>query len=123
MKAKYYQIQNLLSIVGKLMQTSFDDYEEAAAIAEGAVKIEESLKAFEKLKDGIVKSHKLDENSSEEQKIKADIEYGKLLNTNVSVDFPKIKKSTLKNIKITPLEVRIIQELSLIEEEVSKEVN
>jgi hypothetical protein len=123
MKAKYYQIQNLLSIVGKLMQTSFDDYEEAAAIAEGAVKIEDSLKAFEKLKDGIVKSHKLDENSSEEQKIKADIEYGKLLNTNVSVDFPKIKKSTLKNIKITPLEVRIIQELSLIEEEVSKEVN
>lgn len=123
MKAKYYQIQNLLSIVGKLMHTSFDDYEEASAIAEDAVNIENSLKAFEKLKDGIIKTYKLDENSSEEQKLKADVEFGKLLNTGVTVDFSKIKKSTLKKIKITPSEVRILQELSLIDEEVSKDVN
>lgn len=123
MKAKYYQIQNLLSIVGKLMHTSFDDYEEASAIAEDAVNIENSLKAFEKLKDGIIKTYKLDENSSEEQKLKADVEFGKLLNTSVTVEFSKIKKSTLKKIKITPSEVRILQELSLIDEEVSKDVN
>lgn len=123
MKAKYYQIQNLLSIVGKLMHTSFDDYEEASAIAEDAVNIENSLKAFEKLKDGIIKTYKLDENSSEEQKLKADVEFGKLLNTSVTVDISKIKKSTLKKVKITPSEVRILQELSLIDEEVSKDVN
>lgn len=123
MKAKYYQIQNLLGIVGKLMHTSFDDYEEASAIAEDAVNIENSLKAFEKLKEGIIKSHKLDENSSEEQKFKADLEFGKLLNTSVNVELSKIKKSTLKKIKITPSEVIILQELSLVEEEASKDVN
>lgn len=120
MKISNSKINQLIQVYGKLMSIEFDgDFEEASSLAKDYIKLEDSIKAFEKLKDGIVKKHKLNdqEATEEERKLregKANEEFFSLLSVEHEIDLAPIKKDYLSKIKIKPLEALMLKDLGLV---------
>jgi len=116
MKATYSQIQSLTGVFSKLIVAEFDSYDEAKVHADNSVHLEDSLRAFEKLKDSIIKKYKVSDGASEKDLEKANQEFSKLLLTETTVNVSKVSKDSLSKIKITPIEIMALLELDLVEE-------
>lgn len=121
MKLTYNKINQLLPIYGKLMAIDFEDsFEEAAELGSEFVKLEDSVKAFEKVKDGIISKYKIGDNEvpekiKEKNEKKANEEFKKLLDVEVNIELRKISTKHISQIKIRPLEAVLLKSLDLIE--------
>lgn len=118
MKVKNSDLNTLAGIYGKLLFADFEGenaYKDAMQISEESVKIEDALRAQEKLKTAIVKKYKINEGASKEQEEKANEEYIKLLSEEFEIDLVKIKKDYLSKIKVKPFEIRLLDLLKLVE--------
>jgi hypothetical protein len=127
-KIKNAQLESVLMFFNKLVVLDFEDFDVALDIANEAYTIEKALTGFYKLRDTLKeKANKVNQDSPGADKIQTRInaDWVKLLDTESNVDLKlKVTKSFLKehNVKIKPLEIKLIMDLDIYEDDTVKEV-
>jgi len=137
MKVKASDILILDGVYGRMLMVDFDDYMVALKLSEDVERFTDKLRPINKLRETVLnkfkeKAKKLTDEYEDrnDPKLKSkmealDAEYrveeNKIFQTEHEIELKhKIPSSVLKDIKIKILEVRLLQKLNLLEEEVTK---
>jgi len=127
-KIKNAKLESVLMFFNKLVVLDFEDFDVALDIANESSVIEKVLTGFYKLRDALKeKANKVKQDDPEFEKIqnKLNLDWVKLLDTETNVDLKfKVTKSFLKehNVKLKPLEIKLIMDLGIYEDDTIKEV-
>ena len=117
-KVKSKDIGNLIKVYATLVNAEYEDYQMAINITKDGFKVEDASKAFEKLKEGLIKKYKNEKGDIDTDKVEDfNKEFEKLMESTHSIDFKTvIPKSVLKSIKLTGLGAKTLDDYQLIEE-------
>lgn len=115
-KIKNLNLESLIGIYSKVVNTEFDDFDLAIKVAKDGFTIEDATKSYTKLRESLIKKNAVEDGSKikEEnfEKFKKDLE--KLNDVEQELELTKLPKSLMKTIKLKPLDAKLLYDLELV---------
>jgi hypothetical protein len=118
MKIKNFNLESLITVYSKIVNTEFDDYDLAIKVAKDAFAIEDLMKAYTKLRESLVKKSSSEDGSKIKDELfpKFKIDFDKLNEVEQEIELTKLPKSLMKTIKLKPLEAKLLNDLEIVVE-------
>lgn len=111
MTIKYYQVQIMLGVCGKLSRTE-GEFEIINKLVDDEIELEKLDLKLQKFNEALVKKHKLEQGKPDPQEAVA--EWQSILNQSSEVKLSADYSSLIKNIPVSKIEIRVLKDLKLI---------